>query len=245
MVSPETSDRLLLRAEVVYQGRTTVTRTTDVSMSLVTLPVPQLPPLGARVQVRLSFPLLVTAFEFSGTVKSHHRGDGPGDSPSITVEIDHDASTVRAQLAQLLARPTHSQPPALSEPTYHILIVEDNTMIRDMFAYGVQKYFKKRNGVTVDLATDGEEAWKMLNDSSYDLAIVDHYLPAMNGAQLISQVRNDARLCELPVVAISVGGDEAREASIAAGADLFLDKPVVLRDLFATLDRLTTRPELP
>ena len=45
----------------------------------------------------------------------------------------------------------------------------------------------------------------------------------------------------MPIVAISVGGAEARQASIAAGADLFLDKPLVMRDLFTTLDLLTLR----
>jgi hypothetical protein len=42
-----------------------------------------------------------------------------------------------------------------------------------------------------------------------------------------------------PIVAISVGGSDAREAAISAGADLFLDKPVVLRDLFRTLQVLS------
>jgi FixJ family two-component response regulator len=42
----------------------------------------------------------------------------------------------------------------------------------------------------------------------------------------------------MPVVAISVGGQDARDASMEAGADLFLDKPIVLVDLFDTLDKL-------
>ena len=38
--------------------------------------------------------------------------------------------------------------------------------------------------------------------------------------------------------------DDAREATISAGADLFLDKPVVLRDLFQTLQVLSQRGSL-
>jgi hypothetical protein len=41
------------------------------------------------------------------------------------------------------------------------------------------------------------------------------------------------------LVAISGGGPEARRAMLAAGCDLFLGKPVVLRDLFATIESLT------
>jgi DNA-binding response OmpR family regulator len=38
-----------------------------------------------------------------------------------------------------------------------------------------------------------------------------------------------------PIVAISVGGRDAREATLSAGADVFVDKPLVFRDLFNTL----------
>lgn len=40
------------------------------------------------------------------------------------------------------------------------------------------------------------------------------------------------------MIAISVGGNEAREATIAAGADLFVDKPLVMPQIAATIDRL-------
>jgi DNA-binding response OmpR family regulator len=42
----------------------------------------------------------------------------------------------------------------------------------------------------------------------------------------------------MPVFAISIDDVQARAATMAAGADLFLPKPVVLRDLFTTLDHL-------
>jgi CheY-like chemotaxis protein len=122
------------------------------------------------------------------------------------------------------------------------LLVEDNNMIRDMFAYGVEKYVRKNEStVTVDFADDAEHAWDMLHEKRYDLAIVDYYLPHSNGAELVTRIRRDPAVHDVPVVAISVGGATAREASLGAGADLFLDKPVVLRDLLTTLARLTPR----
>src|SRR5262249_35025404 len=119
-------------------------------------------------------------------------------------------------------------------------LVEDNALICDMFTYGVRKFFRTRGGtVSVDVAKDGDEAWKKLQTEPYDFAIIDVYLPVLSGDQLITRMRKDDALRGIPVVAISVGGAPAREASLAAGADLFLDKPIVLRDLFATLNRLT------
>jgi CheY-like chemotaxis protein len=61
------------------------------------------------------------------------------------------------------------------------------------------------------------------------------------GSQLIARMRAEPGLSAIPVVAISAGGPDARAEAMAAGADLFLDKPVVLSDLFSTLDTLTAR----
>ena len=122
---------------------------------------------------------------------------------------------------------------------FHVLLVEDNNLIRDMFSYGIRKYFRGKPGyVTVDHAADGASAWKMLSSGTYDLAIVDYFLPELDGAQLVQRMRAEPRLATVPVVAVSVGGSTARDATLAAGADLFLDKPLVLKDLFATLERL-------
>jgi CheY-like chemotaxis protein len=60
----------------------------------------------------------------------------------------------------------------------------------------------------------------------------------MNGAQLIRRIRENENFHSLPVIVVSVGGEEARQDSYAAGADLFLDKPVLLGQLFDSLRRL-------
>jgi CheY-like chemotaxis protein len=124
------------------------------------------------------------------------------------------------------------------------LLVEDNAFIRDLFQYGMQRYCRMRGrDLSLALASDAETAWEMLREGGYDMAIVDHFLPAQTGSQLIARMRAEPCLSTVPVVAISVGGREAFDEAMAAGADLFLDKPVVMRDLFSTLDRLTARVE--
>src|SRR5690606_27482249 len=125
-----------------------------------------------------------------------------------------------------------------------ILLVEDNGFIRDVFEYGLRVFFQARGAYTVAHADTVEVAWQRLAETSYDIAIVDYYLPAETGAALIERMRRDARLADVPIVAVSVGGRDAREASLAAGADLFLDKPLVFRDLFNTL-RVLALPEAP
>jgi CheY-like chemotaxis protein len=231
-----TPDRLLLRAELQWEDRAVVTRTERVSTTSLLLPVVQPPREGTRVRVRLSFPRLVAAFDVHGVVLRTIAPENPIELPIVEIGIDPNETTHK-KLAALLAE---GPPPSASDIDYKILIVEDNSMIRDMFSYGIHKYFKRRGGVSVDVAEDGAKAWAMLCEEKYDLAIVDHYLPVLEGSRLIAKIREDQRMATMPIVAVSVGGEEVREAAVHAGADLFLDKPVVLRDLFSTLDRLTT-----
>src|SRR5262249_36964132 len=93
--------------------------------------------------------------------------------------------------------------------------------------------------MNLDVVGDAEGAWGMLRMKQYDLAIIDHFLPLQSGAELIAKMRSSLEHRAISIVAISIGGSDARERSMSAGADLFLDKPIVLRDLFSTLDRLT------
>ena len=112
-------------------------------------------------------------------------------------------------------------------------LVEDSRIAGQAFEYCVCKFFGDghRPRVEIDVAETGDDAWSRLHASRYDLAIIDFFLEHGTGAELIARVRQDTGLAGLPVLAISVGGNEAREKSLAAGADLFLDKPLVLRDL--------------
>ena len=93
-----------------------------------------------------------------------------------------------------------------------------------MFSFGIRKYFAGEPGyVTVDHAADGASAWKMLSSGTYDLAIVDYFLPQLDGAQLVQRMRAEPRLATLPVVAVSVGGSSATPPW-PRRADLLLDE---------------------
>jgi CheY-like chemotaxis protein len=230
--------RVLLRAELEHEGETVVAHTLELSEHEVFIETHVRPEVGTTLQLRLSFPRLVEPIDIEGRVTAHCERTSPGEPSGLQlmfqVRSPGDGERLRKVLATIAAEPTDR---ALEG--FHVLLVEDNNLIRDMFSYGIRKYFRGRPGyVTVDHASDGATAWQMLAAASYDLAIVDYYLPVLDGAQLVQRMRSEPRLRTVPIVAISVGGSEAREATLAAGADLFLDKPLVLKDLFATLERL-------
>ena len=78
----------------------------------------------------------------------------------------------------------------------------------------------------------------MLKTRSFDAAIVDVYLPVLDGASLIQQARTNLGLTNLPIITMSAGGADARSAALKAGASVFLEKPVRLREVVATMRQL-------
>jgi CheY-like chemotaxis protein/Tfp pilus assembly protein PilZ len=231
--------RILLRAEVECDGQPPfVAHTLELSEDEAFVETDAQVEIGATVRMRLSFPRLVEPFHVVGRVLAHAESTAPGEPAGIEVSIEA-ASPADAEQLNTVLTTLAEDPSADALEGFHVLLVEDNNLIRDMFAYGIRKYFRGKPGyVTVDHAADGASAWQMLSDGSYDLAIVDYFLPELDGAQLVQRMKAEPRLATVPIVAVSVGGSTARDATLAAGADLFLDKPLVLKDLFATLERL-------
>jgi CheY-like chemotaxis protein len=231
--------RILLRAEIEHDGHAPfVAHTLELAEDEAFVETDVQIEVGTVVRIRLSFPRLVEPFAVSGRVTGCAESTAPGEPAGLELAIEPASPADAAQLHTVLT--TLAEEPGVEAlEGFHVLLVEDNNLIRDMFSYGIRKYFRGKPGyVTVDHAADGASAWKMLADGAYDLAIVDYFLPELDGAQLVQRMRAEPRLATVPVVAVSVGGAAARDATLAAGADLFLDKPLVLKDLFATLERL-------
>jgi len=65
-----------------------------------------------------------------------------------------------------------------------ILLVDDDEDTRYLHCMMLS-----RAGYTVDTAADGEEAWKMLLSSSYDLLLSDHNMPRLCGLDLVGRMR--------------------------------------------------------
>jgi CheY-like chemotaxis protein len=231
----------ILRAEAALSDRKLVCYAVELSETSVFLVTDALAPVGERLSLRLSLSRQTSPLEISGVVSEVRLSSGPGAPSGFAVRFDTPSEADMPALRRFVdrltkprVRPTSSCPSELS-----VLLVEDNRLIRDMFSYAVFKYFRDRAGsVRLDQADDAVSAWEKLGERKYDLVIVDYYLPMQDGASLIARMRADERHAKTSVLAISVGGSDVREATLGAGADVFLHKPLVLRDLFRTLEGL-------
>lgn len=242
--------QVVLRAQIQGDSGPVVTNTTALSESRVLLATEIDWDVGRILEFQLSFPGLLESQSFSGRVLDVRATDEPEPVRIVEVGFEFRAEKERRYIVDLVDRVRDSgvfraAPKHTGKAEYRVLLVEDNPVILQLFAYGVDKYFRQKAAtVRVDFAEDAETAWEMFRGAAYDLAIVDHFLRGSTGANLIVRMRRHPTLHAVPVIAISVGGAAAREACLQAGADLFLDKPVVLRDLFTTLARLTAPPSV-
>jgi CheY-like chemotaxis protein len=81
------------------------------------------------------------------------------------------------------------------------LVVDDHRSIRD-----IVKHVLEMSQLTVDAAENGWMALQMLENTSYDLVLMDLQMPVMGGIDATRHIRKQARFQNLPIVALSATG---------------------------------------
>jgi len=201
--------------------------------------------IGDRLAMTLSFPGLLAPCDVTGVVSTLSAPDDRSPDAPVGAAIAFMPADAheRDQLRGLLERLDRAAPAPTSP--FRVLLVEDNRFAHKLFHHAVRRsQFEWRYGGALQIigAGDGDEGLDVLAKVAIDLAIVDFFLPSINGAELIRHIRGQARWARLPVLVISVGGEGVREQALAAGADLYLDKPVLLKQLLNTLNLLIGAP---
>lgn len=110
-----------------------------------------------------------------------------------------------------------------------VLTVDDNDI-----NLKVTKGLLRPYGLTVDVASSGEEAIKFIKRTKYDIVFMDHMMPEMDGIEATKIVRgfDDPYYKSLPIIALSANAIEgAEEMFKKAGMNDFLSKPVNVREL--------------
>ena len=117
-----------------------------------------------------------------------------------------------------------------------VLYVEDD----DDNAYMMQRRLQ-RHGVEVIRAVDVDSGRRELAGELPDVVLLDLHLPDADGRVLLRHIRSTPALEVLPVIVVSahVMSDE-RAATMAAGADAFLPKPLDFQRLLDTLHGLVS-----
>ena len=112
-----------------------------------------------------------------------------------------------------------------------ILLVEDNGINQQ-----VAEEILRRVGLVVDIANNGLEALRMLDEASYDAVLMDLRMPEMDGFTATSKLRSEARFQKLPIIAMTAHTlDKERKRCFDVGMNAHLGKPIQPEKLYAIL----------
>ncbi len=114
----------------------------------------------------------------------------------------------------------------------NILIVEDIIANQE-----VVRSLLEPAGCTVSAANEGREALKLLEDQIFDVVLMDIRMPILDGIETTKAIRRQAGPHQdVPIIALTADASAENNAQcLAAGADVFLTKPVIVSELFASI----------
>ena len=180
---------------------------TGLGMSIVTR---LLDMMGSKLNVESEYG---RGSEFSFTIDQLITDDAPlGDLKQRTSEL-YETKTDRE---------------CLYAPKARILVVDDNEM-----NLKVMKNLLKLNGIIPDMATSGEEALSKMGHVRYDIILLDHMMPKMDGIETLFEAKKES-LIDPGTVVIALTANAvvgAREYYLESGFDDYLSKPVEVKAL--------------
>ncbi len=183
--------------------------------------------------------------EMQGGTISATSAPGQGSSFSFTIPFAHalvDATTVQPGNRQpgtpAFAGDTDNRAPKLRG--LRILLAEDNKM--NVMVAKVQLN-QAIEGVTIDVAVNGQVTVDMLHANDYDLVLMDVQMPVMNGIEATRIIRalpvGSDRKSRIPIIAMTANVMKKEvDRCMEAGMDGFVPKPFKQEDLLAAIRKV-------
>ena len=117
----------------------------------------------------------------------------------------------------------------------NILMIEDDRELCSAVSFRLEQ-----EGFSVTLCHDGEEGLYYMQETPYDLVILDRMLPHMNGIEVLKEARS--RQIKTPVIILTALGElNDRLTGLNCGADDYMVKPFGVLELSARIRSLLRR----
>ena len=118
-----------------------------------------------------------------------------------------------------------------------ILIVEDEAAIRTLISFACAAA-----GYEVECAEDAIKAQTIVENNPPDLILLDYMLPELSGVEWLEKLHADPKTKDLPVIMLTARGSESdRVKGLNAGADDYVVKPFMPRELIARIQAVLRR----
>ncbi len=116
-----------------------------------------------------------------------------------------------------------------------VLVIEDEDEIADFILRGLRE-----EGLTVTRACDGKEGWHCLENSTWDVVLLDWWLPVTDGLSLLKRFRLKDQIT--PVLFLTAKDSVSdRVKGLDSGADDYLCKPFAFEELLARVRAMSRR----
>jgi CheY-like chemotaxis protein len=151
----------------------------------------------------------------------------PPQSPVVCAPVVEFAS----------AAPATDRPLQMEKKQLRILLAEDNAVNMKIACHVLEK-----QGHHVTVAGDGRQALNALDQTPFDVVLMDVQMPEMDGFETTGAIRARERGTgiHLPIIAMTshaMQGD--RERCIAAGMDDYISKPLEIKELIELLEKFS------
>ena len=120
-------------------------------------------------------------------------------------------------------------------PTAKILVVDDTPL-----NLVVAQALLKPIGMTIETADGGYKALELVANNTYDLILMDHFMPGMDGVETATRIKAmDGNPNQtIPIIALTADVvDGAKEELLSHGMADFLAKPIIIQQAYQMLHR--------
>jgi signal transduction histidine kinase len=167
------------------------------------------------------------------------------NQPELDLEAPQD------QAAPILARPLESGVPGPEKPRAvlipadgtqngKVLVVDDNETNCEVISE-----ILRAESYEVQFVTNGRMGLLAMAKARPDVVLLDMMMPEMSGADVIEFMRQDPELREIPVILVTArASEEDRMSGLGLGADDYLAKPIVAREMLLRVGNMIERHRL-
>jgi two-component system, chemotaxis family, sensor kinase CheA len=105
-------------------------------------------------------------------------------------------------------------------PSIQVLVVDDTLTTR-----ALEKNILEGEGYEVSVAVNGQEAWNIMQNQSFDLVVTDVQMPLMDGFELADNIKQSENHKHIPVIIVtSLASEDDKRRGIEVGADAYIVK---------------------
>ena len=115
-----------------------------------------------------------------------------------------------------------------------VLVVDDEKLIVKGIRFSLEQ-----EGMEVDCAYDGEEAYNMAREKEYDMILLDVMLPKMDGFEVCQAIRE---FSDMPIIMLTAKGEDMDKIlGLDYGADDYITKPFNILEVKARIKAIMRR----